>query len=100
MSEPTTVELRENRLQVQLSDAAEKRAGIDDVDIGEGDDDRWVKVLATFVQDKKSYFIVAVPWVPEKGEPQGDEENWFLPFTVSESEVYASRFKKSDYKPD
>lgn len=100
MSEPMAIELREGRLEVQLSDAAEKKAGIDDVEIGEGDEDRWVKVLASFIQDKKTHFIVAIPWVPDEGEPKGEEDDWFLPFTISEGDVYATRFKKSTYKPD
>jgi len=97
---PVGIELRESRLEVQLNDAAEKRAGIDDIDIGENEEDRWVKVLASFIQDKKTHFVVAVPWVPDKGDPEGDESEWFVPFTVAETDVYATRFKKSTYKPD
>lgn len=100
MNDAMPIELRETRLEIQINDDAEKRIEIDDIDIGENDEDRWLKVLATFMQDKKLYFVVATPWIPSKGDPEGEQESWFVPATVTEKDVYASRFVKSKYVPD
>ena len=99
MSDAMPIELRETRLEIQLTDEAEKRIQIDDIEIGENDN-RWLRVLASFTQDKKLHFVIATPWVPDKGDPEGEEEHWFLPVTVTEKDVYASRFAKSKYVPD
>lgn len=101
MSDATTIELRETRLEVQLNDEAEGRLGLDEIEIGENDDNRWLTVLGTFVQDKKVHMVVAAPWVADEkqDEPSGSDD-WFLPFTITEKDIYATRFKASKYKPD
>lgn len=94
------IDLKETRFEVQLTEEAEKKAGIDDLDVGEDDDNRWLKVLGSFIQDRKIHFIVALPWVPDRGEPEEDEKSWFIPFVVSGGDIFASRFAKSKYVPD
>ena len=101
MSEATTIELRQTRMEVQLTDEAERRAGTDDVDVGENDENRWMPVLATYIQDKKLHLVVATPWVAESSEDEGkNTDEWFLPFIVTDKDVYASRFKAFNHKND
>lgn len=100
MSDIAQIDIRETRMEIQITDKAEKRIKIDDIEIGKGDDDRWLKVLASYVLGGELRFVVATPWVPDSGDAEGEQERWFIPATVHEDEVYASRFTKSKYVPD
>jgi len=88
MSDATPIKLQSIGLEVQLTPDAETRFGIE----LEEDEELWMPVLATYVQDRKLSFVVAVPWAPESGEPEEEEEDWFLPATISEKEIYSARF--------
>lgn len=96
MSDATPIKIQNTGLEVQLVEAAEQKLGIE----LEEDEEFWIPVLATYVQDKKLFLILALPWAPESGEPEGEEEAWFVPTTVTENEIYAAHFAPKEKEPE
>lgn len=85
------IQLRKERLEVRLSEELLKK---NDIELDE--DEEWMPVLASFVSGRRLFLVVAFPWIPEEGESEDDEREWFIPLTVSEKDVEAMRFRRPD----
>ena len=96
MSDATPIKLQNTGLEVQLAESAEEKYGLE----LEEDEEFWIPVLATYVQDKKLFLVLALPWAPESGEPEGEEAEWFAPTTVTENEIHSARFAPKEKESD
>ncbi len=88
--EAVPIKLGRSDLEVRLTDAALTKAGIE---VDDDDADEWYPILASYLDKGKVHFIVGVPWLPESGEPMGEEETWFIPTSITEKDVDAMRFR-------